>query len=303
NPFADVFIHDRVRQTTVVVSVDSDQRQGRGVNWSGQISANGRIASFSSEAPELVPDDTNQSIDVFIHDTLTKKTSRVSLNHQGLQSGGAGGAVAIIRSGRFVSFATREGDLVPDDSNGYQDIFVHDRATLETTRVSIGHVGLEGDGDSYFYSELSPDGRWVVFSSRASNLTPGSSTNMDIYLRDRIELRCIGDPKPGGELGFRVRHALGEWGNDILILLSKTGTDRLELRDGRIVYLSFDSLTEVSLRLGLRGFIDEDGTSQTQLIPVPEIPLPQTFWAVALTLDRSTREIISFTSPISITFQ
>jgi hypothetical protein len=82
--------------------------------------------AFSSAASNLVPDDTNRASDVFVYDRQLGAVARVSVDSTGWQANGSSGAVALAASGRFAVFASQADDLVMLDTNGVQDIFVHD---------------------------------------------------------------------------------------------------------------------------------------------------------------------------------
>jgi Tol biopolymer transport system component len=113
-------------------------------------------------------------------------TTRVSVATGGAQATGHSVAPAISGDGRFVAFYSDASNLVPGDTNRARDVFAHDRQTAETTRVSVGPGGAEATGDS-FAPAISGDGRYVVFSSSASNLVPGDTNRAnDIFLRDRV---------------------------------------------------------------------------------------------------------------------
>jgi Tol biopolymer transport system component len=114
------------------------------------------------------------------------QTERVSVASGGAQSSGAEETgLAISGDGRFVAFQARAANLVDGDLNGQLDVFVHDRETRTTSRVSISSEGAEGNADSSTPS-ISADGRYVVFTSSASNLVPGDSNQRtDVFVRDR----------------------------------------------------------------------------------------------------------------------
>lgn len=94
--------------------------------------------------------------------------------------------------GRFVAFASLASNLVPGDTNGVGDVFVRDRLTGTTERVSVGVKGVQGDGDSNFLGistapAISDDGRYVAFKSDATNLVKGDRNNLtDVFVRDRV---------------------------------------------------------------------------------------------------------------------
>ncbi|HEX9092974.1 MAG TPA: hypothetical protein VF902_03240, partial [Coriobacteriia bacterium] len=188
----DVFVHDRVTGATTRVSVDSSGTQGNGHSGNDtsyesiSISADGRYVAFWSGASNLVANDTNMQSDVFVHDRVTGATTRVSVDSSGAQGNASSHAPSISSDGRYVAFESNAGTLVANDTNGQTDIFVHDRATGATTRVSVHSSGSQGDNTSNAPS-ISSDGRYVAFSSFASNLV-GSDTNgmMDVFVHDSV---------------------------------------------------------------------------------------------------------------------
>ena len=139
------------------VSISSSGEQGN--NWSGtcSISANDRYVSFSSGASNLVPGDTNGVPDGFVYDRVTGATERVSVSSSGEQGNDSSGGGYLSADGRYVAFASQASNLVPGDTNGSWDIFVHDRVTGSTERVSVSSSGEQGSADS-FYCSISADG-------------------------------------------------------------------------------------------------------------------------------------------------
>ena len=115
-------------------------------------------------------------------------TERVSLGHADAQSSGGGSfAAAISGNGRFVAFTSGATNLVPEDTNDAQDVFVRDRLSGVTQRVSVGFGGIQGNGNSTFRPAISADGRFVAFTSGATNLVPGdTNARPDVFVRDRI---------------------------------------------------------------------------------------------------------------------
>ena len=154
----------------------------------GQLSADGRYVVFVSGATNLIPNDTNNAEDVFVKDRQTGATTRVSVASQtGAQANNGSGAAAISGDGRYVAFYSDASNLVSGDTNGVGDIFVHDRQTGLTTRVSVDSSGHEANGEnSDSYLAISGDGRYVAFSSEATNLVSGDTNNVrDIFVHDR----------------------------------------------------------------------------------------------------------------------
>jgi Tol biopolymer transport system component len=155
--------------------------------WSGYpvLSANGQSVAFRSDASNLVPGDTNGRQDVFVRDRRTGTTERVSLGPNGRQGNADSLRAALSANGRFVAFVSYASNLVPGDTNGERDVFVHDRRTGTTERVSRGRGGVQGNDDSDNPS-LSSDGQFVAFYSYASNLVPGDTNGeRDVFVRDR----------------------------------------------------------------------------------------------------------------------
>ncbi len=91
---------------------------------------------------------------------------------------------AISGDGRFVAFQSKATNLVPFDTNDKQDVFVHDRETGETTRVSVANDGSEGDRGGETPS-ISFDGRFVAFVSDSRNLVLGDTNKIRRRLRSR----------------------------------------------------------------------------------------------------------------------
>jgi len=181
----DVFVHDRQTGTTIRASVASDGSQGNKISASPAISGDGRYVAFGSSASNLVPGDTNNHSDVFVHDRQTGTTVRVSVASDGSQANNRTGALAISADGRYVTFESDASNLVLDDINGKRDIFVHDRQTGITERVSVDSAGSQGNNESDDPA-ISADGRYVAFQSAASNLVADhTSGGGNIFVHDR----------------------------------------------------------------------------------------------------------------------
>lgn len=176
---------------TTRVSVRSDGTQAVSPSSTVAISGDGRHVAFESGAANLVAGDTNGVNDVFVYDRLTSTTTRVSVRTDGGEASGSSRSAALSGDGRFVAFSSASANLVPNDSNGLPDLFVHDRATGTTTRVSVTSSGQQASGPPQspiqtLRCALSADGRFVVFASEHNDLVPGDTNGKrDIFLHDR----------------------------------------------------------------------------------------------------------------------
>jgi hypothetical protein len=206
----DVLAHDRVTGATELISLSSGGAQGDGDNMFPDISGNGRHVAFQSPATNLVASDTNVYCqndpdpeldncgDVFVRDRDTDSTVRVSVSSSGTEGNEESYDASISSSGRYVAFTSKATNLVASDTNGKTDIFVRDRdadgdgifdeagvGAVSTIRVSVHTSGTQGNGDSDL-ADVSADGRYVAFSSDATNLVSGDTNGQwDIFVRDR----------------------------------------------------------------------------------------------------------------------
>lgn len=190
NDEIDVFVRDRLAGVTRRVSVGSDGRQGNSISSAPAISADGRFVAFISGATNLVRGDTNGKPDVFVRDRARGVTRRVSVGPSRRQSNGSSFSPVISANGRIVAFTSDASNLVAGDTNATNDVFV--RAGGLTTRVSVESGGGQANGSSGTQDQrptaISADGRFVAFTSEASNLAPGdTNADLDVFLRDRAE--------------------------------------------------------------------------------------------------------------------
>ncbi|MFO0983328.1 MAG: LamG-like jellyroll fold domain-containing protein [Planctomycetota bacterium] len=255
----DVFVHDLFSQETTRVSVDSQGNQANGESDFAVISADGLVVGFYSYATNLVSGDTNGHIDTFVHDRFTGLTTRVSVDSQGNQLNGDSLVPSLSGDGRFVTFPgpggvllydahsgvttpVASGDrptisfdgafvafassapLVPEDTNGKNDVFLYDRLAATFTRVSVGSTGVQGDDASQagMTTCVSGDGQQVAFFSYATNLVAGDTNQVsDVFLRRVTCEPPQGDgclARPLGLVGWwPLDDTAGEWVNDLAI--------------------------------------------------------------------------------------
>ncbi len=185
NGVTDIFVRDRQTGQTTRVSVNAGGKEGNDRSDRPAISADGRYIAFESQATNLVPADKNEVTDIFIYDRQAAQISRVSVSSAGEAGNGASRSPALSDDGRYVAFHSGAGNLVTNDSNGVDDVFVRDRQTAQTTRVSVGENGAQGNGWAGV-ADISGDGRLVVFESDADNLVPDDTNGVrDVFLHDR----------------------------------------------------------------------------------------------------------------------
>lgn len=169
-------------------NVSSSGVTGNDGSYLADLSADGRYLVFTSFASNLVPND-NTPVDVFVRDRVTGTTERVSIGDAEQEGdGGTPGQAypdAISADGRYVLFSSYSSNLVDNvDDNGVADLFVRDRVAGTTKLVSVAVDGTSGNAGTYVGGSLSNDGRYVAFSSNATDLVAGSHAGNDLYVRD-----------------------------------------------------------------------------------------------------------------------
>ena len=170
---------------TYRISINSLGEEGNTSSWSPLLSADGQIIAFVSDAENLVFNDTNDLRDVFVHDIQTGETRRVSISINGEEGNAGSYTPNISADGRYVAFRSAASNLVDEDTNNHEDVFLHDVATHQTYFVSINSTGQQGVHYSR-YPSLSANGRLIGFESWAVNMVPDDSNRApDVYLRDR----------------------------------------------------------------------------------------------------------------------
>ena len=199
----EVFVKDRRSGLTSMISTPSGTLPGTGLSSAfPSISATGRYVAFTSDHANLVPGDTDGSVDVFVRDLRTNVIERVTTDRLDAQFGQRNQLHALISaSGRYVVFSSMV--VGARDENGTQDVFLYDRRNQRTRLISGTADGNTGDGASVCPS-VSSNGRYVAFSSKASNLIDGHRNGSnappigywDVYMRDMRTKRTTLVSKP-----------------------------------------------------------------------------------------------------------
>lgn len=193
--FRQIFVYDRVNTLIEVVSVNNNHQLGNKASYTPSISADGRYVAFHSLASNLVPNDKNNEIDVFVYDRDTDTITRASVNDAGQEAvGGPSTNASLSPDGKRVAFESKANNLVANDLQGYVDIFVRDLNTGKTTRASVNAGGVQGNNHSrhpmlVFDESGSIDATsFIAFSSYASNLVTGDNNGFaDIFIAEGLE--------------------------------------------------------------------------------------------------------------------
>lgn len=203
NAVQDAFVYDRHSGRIVRVSVGPDGRQANGRAGDAEgatppaLSADGRYVAFHAAASNLTPSDTNGVSDIFLHDRSTGSTDLLSVGADGAPANGPSTQPHLSMDARYVVFASQASNLDPDVPAQVPfdaaQIYWRDRTTGATLLISRGVDGRPGN-DASRGPMVSGDGRYVVFSSAASNLVAGDTNQAeDVFLVDRenMSLRRI----------------------------------------------------------------------------------------------------------------
>jgi len=186
NLCSDIFVRDRLLNTTERVSISINGEEANSASFQPFISSDGRYVTFTSYASNLVLDDTNGYADIFLRDCLLNITQRISLSSNAEEGNGESYESSISADGRFVAFSSYASNLVVDDTNGCQDVFVYDRLNNITQRISLA---LDGEANFGSYDPIiSADGNFIAFTSDASNLVETDNNwNPDIFIHDELK--------------------------------------------------------------------------------------------------------------------
>ncbi|HEU5102392.1 MAG TPA: hypothetical protein VFU22_25390, partial [Roseiflexaceae bacterium] len=186
NGITDVFRHDRATGETILVSVSSNGQQGDSSSHAPAMSANGRFIVFHANSP-LVPEDTNDTTDVYVHDAETGITTLVSVGFDG-SAGNRGGFIQDISGdGQFVAFVSDSTNLIPNDVNDFEpNVYIRDLVAGTIELASVSSDGTRANVGFFDIPAISADGRFVAFST-FTRLVPEDTqpSSLDIYLRDR----------------------------------------------------------------------------------------------------------------------
>lgn len=249
--FEQIYVADWQTQSVQLASINDAGQRANAISFLPDLTADGGQVAFKSEAFNLVPNDTNGVPDVFVRNLSANTTVRVSVDDFGNQSNGLSGGPSISADGRFVSFISFASNFVPDDGNGFSDVFVYDRfppgrdqGLIARVSIAIDNFGEPNEGVADFPVSISADGRWIAFASAASNLVADDFNNeMDAFLAcnpfDAFECDAP-TPTPTVPMDFPC---VGDCNGDGVVTID-------------------DLIKMVNIALGLRGVCGDDGVGE-----------------------------------------
>lgn len=184
NGYTDVYLFDgTLRRISETVDGQSANGPSMAQRFRPSIDDGCTCVAFSTDASNLVPNDTNNRTDVVLR-TLTEPPTNelISVGLDGNSANGSSASASVSADCSKVAFRSTATNLVDGDTNLVSDIFVHDRTTGTISRVSVPAGGGESDGSSTTPG-ISGDGRCVAFASLATNLWEGDTNSVhDIYV-------------------------------------------------------------------------------------------------------------------------
>ncbi|MEU8303111.1 hypothetical protein AB0C84_06065 [Actinomadura sp. NPDC048955] len=220
NGYHNVYLRDVAAGTTEAVSLSTAGEPLWESSSEPSISADGRYVAFTSKASNAVPDDTNDTYDVFVRDRTAMTTTRASLTVPGEQFTLGSGSPSISADGRYVAFGGGSDD-------GTSHVYRRDLQSGTTRQVSVGTGGTPGNGDSAWPS-MSANGRFVTYESRATNLTPDEDTNekIDVLVTDLLtQATTRVSVSAAGEQGDGRSEAMGISGDGRTVLFGSAASN------------------------------------------------------------------------------
>lgn len=210
---SDIYVRDRAQGTTFLASRQTTANgvAGNDDSYFPDISADGTRIVFATDATNLAPGivDGNTDTDVYVRDTGDGSTRAVSTRNNGIKTGNSDSTLpSISADGTKVAFSSTASDLAAPDANGAgSDVFVRELGTTNTRLASVTPAGVSGGGDSTA-PVISADGTRVLFSTRATNLSPAAPQG-GVLLRDVVANTTAPAARADGADGAVVVQATG----------------------------------------------------------------------------------------------
>ncbi len=312
--------------STVLVSQSSGGTAANGNSLQSVLSADGRYIAFASDATNLVSSDTNVLRDIFLRDRTGGTTTCVSVATGGTQAtGGDSRTPSLSSDGRYIAFASSATNLASGDTNGVSDIFVHDRTTTTTQRISVSTSGTEAVDPSAtgfklgsINPSISSTGRYVAFASLANNLTAGDSAGqkqnldandaLDVFVRDR-DVSASGTYDTSGNVATTMV-SVNKFGLQTLSILNTQSTASSDIfpsisADGRWVAFPSDAENVSGLSHTVTNLIsiDNNNTRDVFLFDRVTNALPNSSIAPSVTITSpgtATSILVNTATPITV---
>jgi Tol biopolymer transport system component len=302
----DLFLHNMQSKVTTALSVDPNGGGANGDSSHPHLTRDGSHCAFESYASNLVPGDTNGRVDIFMRDLQTNTNELVSVSSTGEQAQDGCFDASPSADGRYCAFFSFASNLDPPDGNGASDVFVRDRLSGSTRRVSVDSDGNEGNSGSAT-AELSGDGSFVCFKSKATNLVHGdNNATWDVFVHAAMALRFNGVPSNPNTVSYTMTNANSQQvGALAVVFISCTGVAPTPFPNGLTVYLTLDACTLMGLgAIGiLSGYVDASGTAGTLPFTFPSVPPGLTVYSAGVTYDLTRNAFLWCTQPIAWTTQ
>lgn len=178
---AQIYVKDTSTGSIELISRTASGTTSWGMSYVGDITPDGRYVVFHSQADDLAAAGSPAFYDVYRFDRQTGTMIRISL---GNSADGVGSTTAMLsHDGTKVLFLSTANDLVPSDTNGVADVFLHDVGTGTTTRVNVSGTGAE-DTTACGSASFSADGRFVAFECWSPWLPQDQNPSRDVYVKD-----------------------------------------------------------------------------------------------------------------------
>lgn len=182
NGVSDIFLYKISDASVTLISRAPNGNSANAASVSPVVSENGAYVAFVSDATDLINSDSNAVSDVFVYERSSGAITRVSVSSSAAQANAASHSPSISADGRYVVFVSDATNLVSADTNSKSDVFLHDRNTATTTRISVSTALLQADGDSNA-PFINLDGTHVAYVSDATNLVSADTNSAkDIFL-------------------------------------------------------------------------------------------------------------------------
>ncbi len=203
NASSDIFLFDRTTSQITRVSVGSNGEQVAGSSAYAHMTPDARFITFVTAANNLIPGNSSFKFNVYLYDRAAGTTTYVSHGQGGALANGHSSAASISADGEYLVFASNADNLVADDTNGMNDVFLYRRSTNTIARIaSLGTTGLNLSDNC---AVISADGSTIALASIAALLPADTNNQYDIYTYARqtgqltlVSLADNGMPSTGG---------------------------------------------------------------------------------------------------------